>query len=55
MGADQTEVIATDPFYGCSECRHSWQIKGRLVLSRHSDPDDKAAAESFAKHLTDFD
>jgi|ETNmetMinimDraft_16_1059900.scaffolds.fasta_scaffold109899_2 DNA-directed RNA polymerase subunit RPC12/RpoP len=51
----KTEVIATDPYYGCSECGHSWQIKGRLVLSRHSDSADKAAAESFAKHLTDSD
>ena len=49
----ETEVIATDPFYGCSGCGHSWQVKVRLVLSRHSDPGDQAAAESFAERLAE--
>ena len=48
----ETEVIAVDPFYKCSMCEHSWQVKGRLVLSRHSDPDDQAATRSFAERLT---
>ena len=50
----ETEVTATDPFYGCTECGNSWQVKGQLVLSHHSAPDDKAAAESFAKRLTEL-
>ena len=47
----ETEVVAIDPFYGCAGCGHSWQVKGRLVLSRDSDPDDPAAIESFAELL----
>ena len=47
----ETEVIAVDPFFQCSKCGHSWPVKVRLVLARHSDPDDHAANESFAKRL----